>query len=201
MSDQTVLFFDTETTGLFREKLPIGHEDQPSLVQISAELHDQNGKAILGFSTVVDPQVSIPTGASDVHGITNDYAEKFGVKTKTAVGLFRHLLMRADIICAHNAKFDIGVMKTALWRCADDTDIDAIPVYCTMEAASPIVDLPPTQRMIDAGFNKPKPPKLEECIKHFFAEDLEGAHDALIDVRACARIYRHLVKLEAENAE
>lgn len=50
--------------------------------------------------------------------------------------------------------------------------------------------------MLAAGFTKPKPPKLEECIRHFFDEALEGAHDALVDVRACARVHRHLISLE-----
>lgn len=59
------------------------------------------------------------------------------------------------------------------------------------------MNLPPTERMRAAGFNKPKPPKLEECIRHFFNEDLDGAHDAMIDVAACRRVYFHLKTLEA----
>jgi DNA polymerase-3 subunit epsilon len=69
-----------------------------------------------------------------------------------------------------------------------------------MEAAAPIVNLPPTERMLAAGFNKPKAPKLEECIHHFFGETLAGAHDALVDVRACARVYFHLQTLKAQAA-
>ena len=69
-------------------------------------------------------------------------------------------------------------------------------LFCTMEAATPIVNLPPTERMVAAGITKPKPPKLEECIRHFFDESLEGAHDALIDVRACSRVFFHLKTLE-----
>jgi len=61
-----------------------------------------------------------------------------------------------------------------------------------MTAAAPIVNIPPTPKMLAAGFNKPKSPKLEECIKHFFGEELPGAHDAMIDVIACRRIYFHM---------
>ena len=53
--------------------------------------------------------------------------------------------------------------------------------------------------MVAAGFNKPKPPKLEECIKHFFNETLEGAHDAMVDLAACSRVYFHLKAMEATN--
>ncbi|AOW48412.1 3'-5' exonuclease family protein [Acetobacter ascendens] len=70
--------------------------------------------------------------------------------------------------------------------------------FCTMDAAAPLVNLPPTARMIAAGIDKPKAPKLEECIKHFFNEELKGAHDAMVDVRACARLFFHL--RDAEGA-
>jgi DNA polymerase-3 subunit epsilon len=69
-----------------------------------------------------------------------------------------------------------------------------------MEAATPVLNLPPTERMIAAGFDKPKPPKLEECIRHFFNEDLEGAHDAMADVIACRRVYFHLAALKSAEA-
>ena len=49
-----------------------------------------------------------------------------------------------------------------------------------------------------AGFNKPKSPKLEECIEHFFGEKLSGAHDAMVDVGACKRVYFNLKALERQ---
>ena len=70
------------------------------------------------------------------------------------------------------------------------------PVFCTMEAACSVVNLPPTAKMLAAGIHRPKSPKLEECVKHFFNEDLQGAHDAMVDVAACRRVYLHLKSLE-----
>lgn len=66
-----------------------------------------------------------------------------------------------------------------------------------LELVTPIVNLPPTQKMINAGFNKPKPPKLIEAYRHFFgdadAEEFSAkAHGALADARATARLYFHL---------
>lgn len=196
-----ILFFDTETTGFFQDRLPIDHPDQPYIVQLAAELANDHGEAVAGFSFIVDPGLSdgvvIPEQAASVHGITNERAIQFGVSAQFALSAFTHLYQRADVVCAHNIKFDRGVMEVAIYRHYGKVMPLRKTLFCTMEAACPIVNLPPTERMLAAGFNKPKPPKLEECIKHFFDEELDGAHDAMIDVRACRRVYYHLKTLEA----
>lgn len=197
-----ILFFDTETTGFFQDRLPIDHQEQPYIVQLAAELTDDDGEPISGFSFIVDPGISngvfIPDRASDVHGITNERAVQFGVSADFALSAFTHLYQRADIVCAHNIKFDRGVMEAAIARHYGKVMPLRKTLFCTMEAASPVINLPPTERMLAAGFTKPKPPKLEECIRHFFNEELDGAHDAMVDVRACRRVYFHLQTMGAE---
>jgi DNA polymerase-3 subunit epsilon len=198
-----ILFFDTETTGFVQDRLPIDHPDQPYIVQLAAELTEDDGEPVAGFSFIIDPgigAITIPTKASDVHGITDERAVALGVSAEFALGAFTHLYQRADLVVAHNIKFDRAVIETAISRHYRKIMPLRKALFCTMDAATPIVNLPPTERMIAAGFNKPKPPKLEECIRHFFDESLEGAHDALIDVRACSRVYFHLKSLEAVNA-
>lgn len=198
-----ILFFDTETTGLFSDRLPIDHPDQPYIVQLAAQLCHDDGRPVAGFSLIVDPGigvVEIPERAAAVHGITNEIAVQFGVSSEYALSAFTHLYQRADLIVAHNIKFDRGLIETAIARHYGRVKQLSKPLFCTMEAASPIVNLPPTERMVAAGFTKPKPPKLEECVKHFFGEDLDGAHDAMIDLAACRRVYLHLRSLEAANA-
>lgn len=192
-----ILFFDTETTGFMQDRLPIDHPNQPYIVQLAAELCDDEGEIIAGFSLIVDNGVEIPVQASNVHGITTEKAVKFGVNPSFALSAFTHLYQRADRVVAHNIKFDQGVMEAAIARHYSKVMPLRKELYCTMEAATPIINLPPTERMIAAGFNKPKPPKLEECIRHFFGEDLDGAHDAMIDVRACRRVYFHLKSMGA----
>jgi DNA polymerase-3 subunit epsilon len=194
-----ILFFDTETTGFFLDRLPVDHPDQPYIVQIAAQLCEEDGEPVAGFSFVVDPGVPIPSKASDVHGITNERAEKFGVSQEYALGAFTHLYQRADVVCAHNIKFDKGVMEAAIARHYGKIMPLRKNLYCTMEGAKPIVNLPPTDRMKAVGMTGPKPPKLEECIKHFFNEELAGAHDAMIDVVACQRVYLHLRTLGATD--
>lgn len=191
-----ILFFDTETTGFLDDRLPPNHEAQPYIVQLAAQLCQDDGDPIAGFSLIVAPGVPIPEKAAAVHGVTDAKAIQFGVSAEFALSAFTHLYQRADLVCAHNIKFDKGVLEVAIARHYGKTMPLRKPLFCTMEAASPIIKLPPTERMRAAGFDKPKPPKLEECIKHFFNEELDGAHDAMVDVTACRRVYLHLKSLE-----
>lgn len=195
-----ILFFDTETTGFVQDRLPIDHPDQPYVVQLAAELTEDDGEPVAGFSFIIDPgigEITIPARAAEVHGITDERAAQLGVSASFALSAFTHLYQRSNLVVAHNIKFDRAVIETAIARHYRKMMPLRKPLFCTMEAASPIIKLPPTEKMIAAGFDKPKPPKLEECIRHFFDEELDGAHDAMIDVRACRRVYFHLKSLEA----
>ena len=59
------------------------------------------------------------------------------------------------------------------------------PRFCTMKSTTDICRIPSPR----GGY---KWPKLGEAYKHFFGEELQGAHDAMNDVRAAMRIYFHL---------
>lgn len=194
----TIVFWDTETTGFPRPSLPLDHESQPYIVQLAAQLCENDGKVISSINLIINNGVEIPKEASEIHGITTEKAKQFGVPPAIALHLFRGMLKNCDLIVAHNLKFDEIVTRIQFSRYkgsmryhgSDDAWICA--KSCTMETATPIVNLPPTPKMLKAGFNRPKSPKLEECIKHFFGEELKGAHDAMIDVEACKRIYLHM---------
>lgn len=195
-----ILFFDTETTGFYDDRLPPDHKAQPYIVQLAAHLCDEDGDPIAEFSLIISNEVEIPEKAARVHGITTERAIQFGVNADSALSLFAHLYARADLVVAHNMKFDRSVIETAIARHYGRAKPLSKQVFCTMEAAAPIVNLPPTERMLAAGFNKPKAPKLEECIRHFFGEELSGAHNAMIDVSACKRVFFHLRALELASS-
>lgn len=185
----TILFFDTETTGFTREGSAPTHPDQPYVVQLACQLTDDAGDILGGFSFIVKQVGPIPPQAAAVHGISDEVAAKFGVEPGFAMRAFEHLLARADLVVAHNIRFDKLVVEAAMSRHSGQLWMLDKPRFCTMEAATPICNLPPTERMMAAGRKGPKAPKLEEAVRHFFDEPLDGAHDAMVDVIACRRVF------------
>lgn len=208
-----ILGWDTETTGVPARGMAPEHPDYPHLVQFAAILADDDGTERACLSMIIRPDGwTIPGGAAAVHGITTELALDAGLPLGCAVAMFDRMARRADTLVGHNVEFDLGIMEAAYHRhvaaaVAQGQLVGALKaiigdrrIACTKDLASPIVNMPPTAKMRAAGFIKPKPPKLEECIRHFFGEELTGAHDALVDVRACLRVFFHLQKLGAETA-
>lgn len=202
-----LLFFDTETTGFVHDHLPLAHPQQPYLVQLAAILAEEDGTERALLDLIVRPDGwTIPKQASDVHGITTELATRVGVPLQVAIAMFSNLARNAEAFVAHNIAFDNKVIATQLAR-LNRADPEHWPTtyHCTKELAAPVVNLPPTARMRAAGFTKPKPPTLGECYLHLFGETLEHAHSALVDTRACKRVYLRLkademVKLDTEPA-
>ena len=192
-----ILFFVTETTGFLQPGSPLDHSSQPHVVQLAAQLCDDTGAIHASFSLIVDPGVPIPDRVAAIHGITNERAALYGVKPATALGMFAHLYDRAELLVAHNIKFDIGILDVAHARHRPTAGLMNKSTFCTMERATPVLKLPPTPKMLAAGNNRPKVPKLEECIRHFFDEPLDGAHDAMVDVIACRRVFFRLREIMA----
>ncbi|MFT9221945.1 3'-5' exonuclease [Gluconobacter oxydans] len=192
----SILFFDTETSGFPKPGLPTGHEDQPHCVQLAAILTDDQGQEEACVNVIIRPDGwTVPDRAAAIHGITTEKAARYGIREQVAAVLFYDLTCRADLLVAHNIKFDRQIVATMYARAKRSEWKLPEAQFCTMEAAAPLVNLPPTPRMRAAGIIKPKAPKLEECIQHFYGETLEGAHDALVDVRACARIYFEMKRM------
>ncbi len=99
----TVVYFDTETTGL----------NEPNACEIGAvkAAYDGKGKRLTRetFETYIKPPKPIEFEAMGVNHITNEMvADAPGAEDATpAVGAF---FDGADILVAHNIQFDLGVM-------------------------------------------------------------------------------------------
>jgi DNA polymerase III epsilon subunit-like protein len=197
--------YDTETTGMPDFRARSADPAQPHLVQLALVTCDDAGAEVSAISVIIRPDSwIIPAEVTAIHGISQERAMDEGIAEELAVDMFIAAQGRAGLRVAHNESFDRRILRIAMTRAGLERDfietIEARASYCTCVAAKLIVNLPPTEKMMAAGFKGAKPPKLEECIRHFFKEELAGGHDALVDARACARVYGALMARQAAGA-
>lgn len=198
------LFYDTETTGfpLFSE--PSEDPRQPHIVQLGALLIDMDTREILdGLDVIVRPDGwTIPSEASNVHGITTEYALEHGIPERDAIGMLLDMWRAAPTLTriGFNEPFDARILRIGLFRHFDELTAEAWKAglaHDVMKVVTPICKLPPTAKMIAARRgNSFKQPKLTEAHLHFFGEELAGAHSALIDATATMRIHFHVEDLQ-----
>lgn len=187
-----ILFFDTETTDLWKDALPIGSVEQPKIVQIAALLTEDDGTEVMSMNAIVR-QEYVPEKASSIHGITTEVSQAKGLNEGTVMTLFEELLMLADTVVAHNGEFDQKVVLNSI-AILDQKLSDPFvgkKAFCTMKSSTPICKL--------KGRRGYKWPKLIEAHQILLGEGFDGAHDALADVRACKRVYFKLQEIIAER--
>lgn len=88
------------------------------------------------------------------------------------------------LLVAHNIRFDEKMVGAELLRTGHANLVETKKRICTMQSATDYCQLPGRY-----GF---KWPTLQELHNTLFKESFDGAHDALADVRACARCYFEL---------
>jgi DNA polymerase-3 subunit epsilon len=188
------LAFDTETTDIPRPHLELDHRAQPHLLQFAGVLFDEGGTELDRLFTKVRPGSSalLSAHAYAAHGISLEEAFHYGVAVSKVFGWFASASKRATCIVGHNVQFDLHIMSIVAARLNENRWSTPSKTFCTMAQSTPLVNLPPTPRMMAAGRFHPKSPSLSECVSHFFGEEHRDAHDAAADVRACIRIFRHL---------
>lgn len=191
-----ICFFDTETSGVPNKRSP-RLELQPHIMQLAISLYDNERRPVYEVSTLValPETATCDPKALETHGITPELSRRYGVQPAQAIALLRYACMRAELVVAHNLQFDEKLVEYAVQRAGQDfSPLVPVKKFCTLEATTPILKLPPTEGMIKWGHgDKFKSPKLSEAYSYFFGEEISGAHDALVDTRACARVYYHLL--------
>jgi DNA polymerase-3 subunit epsilon len=197
-----LLCFDTETTGLPLFKEPSEHPDQPHLVQLAAYLME-DGTEMDACDVIVKPDGwAIPAELAALHGISTERALAEGIPNAEVVERFIRMAQEADMLSAFDFDFDRRILRIAMVRAGmakDQIDLwgAQFKTFCVMRAATPLCKLPPTDAMMAAGRKTFKTPKLAEAVECLLGEKLEGAHNALHDVRATVRLYYHLQGLPA----
>lgn len=184
-----ILYFDTETTGLPPKdaKWDVDYEQFPRICQLSWIF---NGKE---ENHIIRPDGwEIPQEATEVHGITTEYAQEHGKPFEFVWGEFIADCKQAKLICGHNVYFDISTIKSEIMRRNAYDDV----IEQALHKGKRIDTMRPAMKFVDARFSngRLKFPKLEELYAKCFPGESFPAHDAIEDVRAVVRCLPVLVE-------
>ena len=159
--EKPIVFFDLETTGV-----NIGND---RIVEISILKVFPNGNKE-SKTWLVNPEIEIPQGATDVHGITN---EKVATEPtfKELAPKVNEMIADSDLAGFNSNRFDIPLLAEELMRAGIDFDMKnrkAIDVQVIFHKKE--------QRTLSAGY------------QFYCGKELEGAHGAEADTNATYEI-------------
>lgn len=190
------LFYDFETSGLPLFSEPSEHPGQPHIVQVGAQLVNLDTRVVVqSLDVIVRPDGwTIPDEVAQIHGITTEMAMDLGVPEGLAVEMLLELWKpeAPRLRIGHNQQFDARLMRIGLMRHVDEAMADRWKegkAACTQILATPILKLPPTEKMRAAGRGHHKSANLREAYEYFTGRPLSGAHNAMVDVDGCKTVF------------
>lgn len=199
------LAYDTETTGLPLFDQPSEDPRQPHIVQLAARLVCSDTREIKrSLESIILPDGwEIPDEVAKIHGITTERALIEGRPERDMLSELLDMWGLADFRLAHNEPFDARIIRIALMRFCGADLADrwkAGKAQCTARLSTPILKLPPTDKMMAAGRKHPKTPNMGEAFEFFTGKKLEGAHTAGADVDACLAVWWAIQDEQAKAA-
>jgi DNA polymerase III epsilon subunit-like protein len=184
---QKILFYDTETTGLFsaRGRRSDNSEHHPWLLQISAILYTEDGTEIRYIDYYVE-RLNIKINNSNIHNITPEILKANGKPIGHVLKKFEDICAEADLIVCHNYAFDSAIVRTELKRNKVPDFLIKKPSFCTMTECSWLSRAVSLQNL------------------HFavFGRKFDNHHNSLYDARATAECFFEMIKkgwLEKRN--
>lgn len=183
------LYWDTETDKLPPKKFK-SLDECPHIVQLAAILVDDEMGEVASMNFTINQMGRIiPDETAAIHGITTEMSNQFGIPAQIAMSSFSHLCRAADQIIAHNTAFDEKIYGYEIDRIKQVNILKEKDTFCTMLSTVEFCKIPSNN-----NWSKYKWPKLLELHEILFGEGFDGAHDALVDVRACQRCHKELIK-------
>ena len=183
--------FDFETSGLPKGRKPVtqetlGQYDTCRAVSLSAARFSSKGRLVDTFDAMIIPtDFDISPGSVAIHGITEEMAKSKG---RPFLQVFTDFMTfigpRSKTLIAHNAKFDVSVLRSEMLRHGIDLSlIEDLNFRCTLELYR--------ERFL-------KPIRLGVLYEEIFGEQFENAHNSLADCIACGRVYPYVIGHERE---
>lgn len=185
---QKILFYDTETTGLFatRGSRHDTFERLPWLLQISAILYYEDGNEVRPPIDYYVERLNLKINNSDIHGITPDILKEKGKPIGHVLKKFEEICAEADLIVCHNYAFDSSVVRTELKRNKIPDFLRKKPSFCTMTECSWL------SRAVS----------LQNLYFTLFGKKFDNHHNSLYDTKATADSFFEMIKkgwLEKRN--
>lgn len=184
------LFFDTETTGLPKNyQAPLDDFlNWPRIVQIAWSLYDSDGYHWESQSYIIKPDgFVIPDEVAKIHRVSQERALREGVSLRRALEHFLRDAGSAGYLVAHNIEFDENIIGSELLREKLTNPFATANKICTMKGSAAYCRIP-------NGRGGYKWPNLTELYSTLFKTGFPEAHDALVDVKACAQCFFELKK-------
>ena len=186
MACMQYIAFDFETSGLPKGRKPVtretlGQHDTCRAVSLSAARFSSKGRLVDTFDAMILPtDFSISPGSVAIHGITEEMAKSKG---RPFLQVFTDFMTfigpRTKTVVAHNAKFDVSVLRSEMIRHGIDLSLtDDLNFRCTLELYR--------ERFL-------KPIRLGVLYEEIFGEQFENAHNSLADCIACGRVYPYII--------
>ena len=193
----TILFLDTETTGLPLVRGVSALEKKgiwPDIVSLAWKIYNDKGELGKSVYSVVKPEWKISAESTKIHGITTEYALEHGRPLADVLADFKADLSMVDTVVAHNMEFDKNVIFNAYkwrlgveppWTSGASSVAGSVAEICTMDKSKDELKIPNPY----PKYGPYKSPSLAELYKDTFGTDFNGQHNSQNDVEALCEIY------------
>lgn len=195
------MYWDTETTGLYQSRDFHLHRKHPAIMEYAHVLVDDDWNEVEHYQCYVQlpDYVQVHERAYAAHGIERSKCDA-GVSSLTMMNAFVQAVCKARLIGGYNIQYDLDMMAITWHRLQEEMDGQVAPLDLPdnvdlMRYATPICQLPPTDRMKAAGRNHFKSPTLTQALRIICRHEHAGAHGALADARGCVILHRKLWEL------
>lgn len=177
--EQTMVGFDTETTGISTDHDRI----------VTAAVITRTGDDVTARTWLIDPGVEIPARATEVHGITTERARAEGARPADALeeiaGILAGAMAAGFPVVAFNAQYDLSILEAELARHGLASLASRLPGG----AIAPVVDPLVLDRHLDR-WRRGKRKLIDMCATYGVTVVADDLHAADADVLATLDVLR-----------
>lgn len=184
-----IMGFDTETTGVDV------HSANTRVVSCAMIMQHRKDDEYKTLEWVMNPEMDVPTGASDIHGITTEIAVATGMDYRTGLqqiaNTMKYVIMNSIPTTAYNGSFDASLLRNEFLRWSIDFDDN---LWDNLLMIDPFV----MDKQL-APFRKGK--RTLGVVSKIYGYNLDNAHNATADVEATIHIARQIINKFVESVE